>query len=260
MIALRHRSRHLPRTLLLLLCLLVLPATAADTEPAAAAFEQANRLYEQGHFTDAAAAYEQILSQGKVSAALYFNLGNAWFRAGRPGKAMVCFLLARRLAPRDPDIRANLQFARQSVAGGEVPVQRLERFLTQLTLNEWTASLMVAAWIWLLLLAARLWQPSWRPTLRGYTATAGVLTTVLAALWGTVLIRHATVQHAVVTLPEAAARYGPIDESQTAFVLREGAEVEVLDRRGPWQLVVDPTRRSGWVNQEAITELPRWIP
>ncbi len=92
---------------------LVLPRAA---EPAAA-FEQANKLYEQGRFPAAAVAYENLLRSGQRSAAVYFNLGNACFKSGQVGKAIVNYRLAERLAPRDPAIRANLQFARGSVPG-----------------------------------------------------------------------------------------------------------------------------------------------
>src|SRR6266516_3657581 len=55
-------------------------ARAADGMPA---FEQANRLYEEEKFTEAAAAYQSMIGNGRVSSALYFNLGNALFKSGQ---------------------------------------------------------------------------------------------------------------------------------------------------------------------------------
>src|SRR5437867_5020689 len=54
----------------------------------ASAFEQANKLYEQGHFVESGAAYEKLIANGQVSPALYFNFGNALFKSGQIGRAI----------------------------------------------------------------------------------------------------------------------------------------------------------------------------
>ena len=84
--------------ILLLLALTGLPARSL-ADDVAAAFDQANRLGEQGKYADAIAAYEKILGSGRASPALYFNLGNAWFKSGHLGRAILSYRLAARLAP-----------------------------------------------------------------------------------------------------------------------------------------------------------------
>ena len=69
-------------------------------------FESANKLYEEGKFGDAALAYEKLAGAGQSSAALYFNLGNAFLRAGQIGRAIAAYRQAGRITPRDPDVRA----------------------------------------------------------------------------------------------------------------------------------------------------------
>ena len=71
-------------------------------------FKAANQLYDAGKFTEAAAAYEKIEPK---TAHVYYNLGNAWFRQNKLGLAVLNYARARQLAPRDPDILANLKFA-----------------------------------------------------------------------------------------------------------------------------------------------------
>src|SRR6476659_1044175 len=74
------------------------------------AFDQANKLYEQGKYGEAASGYGKLAQAGQVSSALYFNLGNALLKSGELGRAILNYRLAQRLAPRDPDIRVNLRF------------------------------------------------------------------------------------------------------------------------------------------------------
>jgi tetratricopeptide (TPR) repeat protein len=104
----------------------------------AAAFDSANKLYEEGKFADAAAAYEKLAQSGETSAALYFNLGNAFFKSGQIGRAVAAYRTAQQITPRDPDLRANLQFARNQAQRPTLSPDRWQRWLGRLTLNEWT--------------------------------------------------------------------------------------------------------------------------
>src|SRR4051794_15821172 len=56
-------------------------------ETPASAFDAANKLYEQGNYKQAADAYKLLVQKAQVSAPLYFNLGNALFKAGQIGQA-----------------------------------------------------------------------------------------------------------------------------------------------------------------------------
>ena len=102
---------------LLLLALLPLWTRADNVVSIDAQFDAANKLFAQSKFADAATAYEHIIAAGSVSSALYFNLGNAHFKAGQLGRAIAAYRQAEELSPRDPDVRANVQFARNQVQG-----------------------------------------------------------------------------------------------------------------------------------------------
>jgi len=225
-------------------------------EDPALAFLEANRLYEEGNYAAAAKAYEQIVQSGKVSSALCFNLGNAWFKHGQLGRAIVCYRQAAALSPRDPDILANLRFARDMVGGSRPLGTVWQRWLSRLTLNEWAALTAALAWSWFLLLAARQWRPQWRPALRSSTIAAGLAGLATALAFGAVLYNQQYHPRAVVIVPEAAVRHGPLMESQSFYTLSDGAEVDVLDRQGEWLQVIDSARRIGWLRQEQVIRWP----
>src|SRR5712671_2887476 len=133
---------------------------AAAPQESAAAFEQANKLYEQGKFTQAAGAYEALIERGVELPAIYFNLGNAWYKAGQNGRAIAAYLYAERLSPRDPNVRFNLGFIRNKVNEGQISTGTfLQRALRRLNVNEWTIAASSALWVWLMLLAAREFRP-----------------------------------------------------------------------------------------------------
>ena len=59
--------------------------------------------------------YENILKEGKTSTALYYNLGNAYYKDNQLGKAIYNYELANKLNPTDGDVKNNLRIANTKV-------------------------------------------------------------------------------------------------------------------------------------------------
>ena len=243
------RAAHLCRLFLLAF---VLWPLAARPEALSAGFEAANKLYEEGKYADAAASYERLLQGGQVSAALFFNLGNAAFKSSQIGRAIAAYRQAERLAPRDPDVRANLQFARNQVQGPTLPVGRWQRWLGRLTLNEWTAMAAAALWLLFLLLALLQWRPALKATLRTAVLAVAAGTVLLAACLAAALCQARSVRIAIVVKPEAVVRAGWFDESKEAFTVHDGAELRVLDQNGKWLQVSPDPLRLGWIPRDEV--------
>ena len=236
--------------LCLFLCWMFSPALRAD--PAPGSFEAANRLYEEGKFAEVSASYEQLVQAGRVSPALYFNLGNAWFKSGQMGRAIAAYRHAEQLAPRDPDVRANLQFARNQVQGPTLPASPWRRWLGQLSLNEWSALAAVAFWALFLLLAAKQWRPALKPSLRTPTLVSAAAALLLVACLAVSLFQVRSFRLAVVIKPEAIVRYGWLDVSQTNFSVHDGAELQILDQNNDWFQVTAGPLRIGWIRRDQV--------
>lgn len=255
--AILTRSGHVSLSRAAALLILIFSALTLGAAPqeSAAAFEQANKLYEQGKFKEAAGAYEALIARGVESPAIYFNLGNAWYKAGQNGRAIAAYLYAERLSPRDPNVRFNLGFIRNKVNEGQISTGTfLQRALRRLNVNEWTIAASSALWVWLLLLAARELRPAWRFNLRGSITTAGIVTALLAGALGAALYDRNHVNPGVVIAAEAAVHYGPLDESHTFYSLRDGAEIRVLENQpqNAWVKVEDGNGRQGWLKRAQV--------
>ncbi len=226
---------------------------AADVS---ADFNAANKLYAEGKFAPAAAAYEKILQSGAVTPALWFNDGNAEFKLGQPGRAIAAYRRAELLAPRDDEVRANLEFVRNQVAGPTLRQTRWEDWLGTLSLNEWTMLAAGAFWLTFILLALRQIQPAWRPRLRGLTSGIILLTILSCAGLGAVATVHFSKPTAVVIEAEATARSGPFAEAQDAFKAQNGMELAVLGQRHDWLQVADGSGKIGWLPAKQVEILP----
>lgn len=224
--------------------------SASLADAATVSFDDANRLYEQGKFAEAARAYEELLQQEGSSAGLHFNAGNARFKTEQIGQAIVHYRLAERLAPRDPDIQANLRFARESAGGNPAGQHWLSRWLNRLSLNEWSTLAAAGLWAWLVLAVLGLLRPDKRPALRGTTRTIALACLVASFGLGFACKERFAVKSAVVVTAEAVARFGPLEESESHFNLRDGAEVIVKDVKDGWLQVTDGQGRSGWIQEK----------
>ncbi len=218
-------------------------------------FGAANKLYDAGKFSDAVAAYEKIEPK---TAALYFNLGNACFRAGEIGKAIVNYERARRLSPRDPDILANLRFAQQKLGVDEVnaPPKAWQRMMRSMidshTPGEWSAFELVGIWLATLAAGLALWLRRVRTALLVASAAAFIWLVVAGSALSYQKFNEWTTPLAVVVTRQAEARFAPLPDSTVHVRLLEGTEISVLEDRGQWLLVERADGQQGWVTREAI--------
>ena len=234
----------------LVLLVIALFPLSSHADLSAAVFDAANKLYEEGKFAEAASAYERLTQSGQASAALYFNLGNAFFKSGQIGRAIAAYRQAEQISPRDPDLRANLQFARNQTPSPTLVPGRWQRWLGRLTLNEWTFLAAGALWLWLLLLALLQLRPALRPTLRGYLYGLGAIGLLLSACVLLTLRQTRFTPTAIVVAHDATVRFGPLPESPPAFTVHDGAELQVLDQKDEWLQVSAGPRRTGWLRRD----------
>jgi hypothetical protein len=153
------------------------------------------------------------------------------------------------LAPRDASLRANLQFVRSKVYSDEhARLPFWKNLIRMATLNEWTVLTAVLTWAFFVVRACGEW------TGRRYTKTSLSFFSIALmcglALGGAWIDR--TSFSAVVAAKEATARFGPLDESQPAFQLRDGAELTVLTSKNSWLQVRDPEKRTGWIRRDEV--------
>jgi len=217
------------------------------------AYNEGNRLYAQKDFAGAAAAYEQALKGGHDPRA-HYNLGNALFRTGKIGEAIVHYRRAYYLEPRDHDIETNLAFARayrvDKTAQPQSPLARAaDRALRWMSRRE--AALLTGVFLTLAGLAFAAWIV-WRGPVPGVAAGLLALLGLYCFLAQQVWASEVAARPAVIVAPEVNAASGPGEEFKQVMLLHDGTEVKIRELRGEWALVQLPGGSGGWLKQSEV--------
>ncbi len=216
----------------------------------AADFEKANDLYDAGRFVEAKQLYEQFVDAGPWSANLFYNLGNADYRIGSPGRAMLDYERALAIAPEHPEALANLKLLREQTHASTLTGPFFESAMLRVREDMWTLLSALAAWtaaICLALLFTR--TPRARAGL-WFGAIAGLGVAAISVFGISLHTRDRAL--AVVTAKEVEAHLAPAESAGLAGVLPAGSRVRVLSERGPWTYCQLPEGRRGWVASGAI--------
>ena len=222
---------------------------------------RANQLYENGRFSDAAQIYQQLIDQDFKDSSLFYNLGNAYYRRGDLGKAILNYERAARLAPRDGDIQANLTYANnQSLDQYEFEANSpLEQWTqaasSKLTLNEISVLALVIFWVLIILFI--LYRHSRSSGFKKGLRYALVFTLFIFAIsvitLGGRIYTESTSPDAIVTVESVDVISNPGDGGVTQFTLHSGAHVVLLETRGQWVLLSLPGDQfQGWVPVESV--------
>jgi len=211
------------------------------------AFAKANQAYNEGRFQEAVDDYQSLVQSGRWSANLFYDLGNAWFRLGDFGKAILNYERALALDPHHPEAEANLRLARDEARALELRKDWLERYVAMATTTQY--SIAVAAGFWFALFGAvRLFFSPRR--------SAGQIALIALAvlLCGASAFALYTMENgtrgsglAIVTGKDIEARLATADNASSVLALPPGSEIKVLSERGDWIYAALPNDLRGWI-------------
>jgi len=246
--------------LALIALFLVLPGSALATEPGSRerSFVRALEIFDAartpGDYRQSAALLESLLANGLESGAVYYNLGNAYFRAGEYGRAIAAYKKAKPYRPRDSYLEANLRLA-LSVAPGRLAQPPAPWWKHVMFWSGWLsfpeksygsfAGFLLAAVAACSALLLR------RPRLYWFSGALVVIAAVLSLDAGLAYADLAWSRRGVVT-HETIARKGIGKDYEPAFdqPLKDGAEFTILSENGDWIFAHFEGVGDGWLRRD----------
>ncbi len=263
---------RLLRSLLVLLASLgtlavVVAGSASAQGPSdAARMAGANERYERREYAEAAQQYEALIARGYGDASVYFNLGNAYLESGDLGRAILSYLRARELAPRDSDIRTNLDLAR-SMTVDRVTAERGSLIQSvSFVGRRWATPSelgIVALLLWtvtgLAIGALLVWRDfPLRRSIRAFVVPMMVATLMFFLLAVSMALANPYDNTGVVTVAIVDVVSGPGPQYSEEFTLQSGAQVRLTgSRHGWWRIALPGGELQGWVPAHVLERVGR---
>ena len=241
-------------SILLFLC--ALPVFGQQT-----GFEAGNKAYAAEDYKTALNEYSKLIGEGYISANLYYNLGNAYYRNKETGKAIWAYEKALKIDPSHQHAKENLEFTNLQT------VDKLDN--SRPGLGSWLEGLLfgpnVNLWAWLSILASMLFAASLTgffisKTSRGknFSLLTGsgfgllLVFTFITAYMHKSYITHR--QHGIIITASVEIKISPLPSASTSFTLHEGAKVEISGNNEDW-VEVEVNGNSGWLLKKEVWEI-----
>jgi len=242
------------QTLAISLCLIFGIASAAFAQ-SDADFAKANQEFAQGHFKEAIAGYGALVGAGQWNANLFYDLGNAYFRTGDFGRAILNYERALALDNHHPEATANLQIARDESRALELQPTKLDRYLQFATINQYTIAAAVAFWLGIFGIVALIFARR----RSGALLSLSILCLLVCgmAVWAIHTLDNGSEGRglAIVTGNDVQARLATADTANSVLALPPGSEIKILSTRGDWMYAALPNDLRGWIqtkNAESV--------
>ncbi|HQP10657.1 MAG TPA: hypothetical protein PKV41_04665 [Candidatus Omnitrophota bacterium] len=221
-------------------------------------FVEAGMAYQNEDYDTAIKKYEEILRGGRESGAVYYNLGNSYFRKGDLGRTVLNYERAMRLIPRDSDLKFNDRYLRARINaydGGKAQSflsQAIGDFVGFYTKDEMALIIAVLVLILAALFLLSLYR-NW-PKMRFYGIGTVLLVLILAYSLGLAMkVKQNAGLAVVVTATDAL--FEPRADSTVHFKLSPGAKATILIREGDWMKIRRLDGKVGWTPGKTLEEI-----
>ncbi len=240
--------------------LMLFGAAFAFVQETADPFLSGNQFYQEGKYPEASEQYLQALAQNGENSVTEYNLGNACFKMGSSGEAILHWARAYRMGLTDADVRYNLQFA--TARAGEpffadaAPLRWTYILLHYFSINAFSAFWILSLWSACLYFSMRLFRNAGLKNI--LSAAVLVILFVSGSLFAVRLQEEDWNSWAVVTGPKAEVRAGPGTQFSVGFMVPEGRRVRLMEDTlsGDWvQIGVSKEGLKGWVASLSVKKI-----
>lgn len=227
--------------------------------------QQADSAYNAENYREAIELYNLSIAKEGRSSDIYYNLGNAYYRADKLGQAVLSYERALRLDPVNKDARTNLEFVKNRIQ--DKPEDDTAFFAS--LHHTFVGSMTANGWAWmafvvfvLLMGAIALYIFSTKVEMRKLGFFGGITLLVIFAYFLFVANDSAefATDHntAVVTVPSTqltSAPRAPRTSTDKVVLIHEGTAVEIIDSVATPDDPVSPK----WYNVKINNNTKAWL-
>jgi tetratricopeptide (TPR) repeat protein len=246
-----------------ILLLIVILAASISAQPVEQLMKEGNEFYKSANWESAIDSYNKILNQGFESAALYYNLGNAYFKIGQLGEAILNYERGLKLEPGDEDIQFNLRLANARTVDRIQEVPKLfitewwDLFISAFNVSGWSLIVIIFFIVFLFFIGFYFITGSinlQRISVYGSIAS-GISLLILVIVLFFAYNREASADYGIILSDTVNVKVSPNEESNDSFVVHEGLKFEIQDQLDNWVKIKLADGKVGWVPADAFGKI-----
>jgi tetratricopeptide (TPR) repeat protein len=220
-----------------------------------ALFNRATTYYNEGEYAKASDNYLKIIENGEHSAAVYYNLGNCYYKLNQIAPSIYYYEKALLLKPNDVEIQNNLAYAQNMTLDSfdslpETSLSRLyKRINGLLSFDQWSYTAVFFVFVFVLAyILFYYFRYSSHKRMAFIASIVSLLIAVFCIILAFVQFRDFEANMpAIVFSEELIVKSEPNNRSSQAFLLHEGTKVFVLDELDDWKKIQLKDGKTGWV-------------
>jgi len=225
--------------------------------------QKGNELYKNNQYQLAIDEYNKLIKQGYEGASVYYNLGNAHYRLGKIGFAILYYEKALKLSPTDEDIKHNLALAK---LGMKDKVDSLPPFfifniweglLAAFSVSGWTITAYIVFILLLISIIAYFFSRSVNQQRISFFTGAGISAVLILTI---VLLmvkmnKEFYIKNGIIVESSVTVKSSPDKSSKDEFILHEGLKVRLEDKVDNWVKIRLDDGKIGWILEKNLGQI-----
>src|SRR3989339_151753 len=196
-------------------------------------FKKGNEHYLKGEYQETIMVFASLAEKGYQGKSLYYNLGNAYFRIGKIGLAILYYEKAKKLFPSDDDITHNLKYANSKIVDKIETLPKFfifdwwENLLALVSISGWT----YAAYLFYIIILGSIGYYYFAKSLR---------------------IQRLAFYTGIISAFFLVVKFSPDQNSKDAFIVHEGLKVQAEDNVSDWVKIKLIDGKVGWLKKNSL--------
>jgi tetratricopeptide (TPR) repeat protein len=222
--------------------------------------QTANELYKNNQYQLAIDEYNKLINRGYEGASLYYNLGNAHYRLGNVGYAILYYEKALKLSPSDEDAKHNLAIAKLNIKDkvDELPQFFIfniwEGLLASFSVSGWTMIVYIIFILLLLAVIGYFFSRSVTQQRISFFVGVGFLVLLFSSisLLAVKMNKEFNIKNGIIVENIVTVKSSPDSSSKDEFVIHEGLKVRLEDKVDEWVKIRLADGKIGWIKEISI--------
>lgn len=243
---------------ILLIC--VLSSSVSFGDQISNVMQKANELYKNNQYQLAIDEYNKLVKQGYEGTSLYYNLGNAHYRLGKVGFAILYYEKALKFSPSDEDVKHNLALAKLNLVDkvDELPPFFIfniwEGLLASFSVSGWTIIIYIIFILLLLAVIAYFFSRSVTQQRISFFTGIGILVLLFLSisLLAVKMNKEFNIKNGIIVETSVIVKSAPDNASKDEFSIHEGLKVRLEDKVDDWVKISLSDGKVGWIIEKSL--------